>query len=274
MATDEQALDPAADQALDHSATASAGLQVINLSVGYGRKVVVEGISFALQEGRIAALLGLNSAGKTTTLKTLAGLLKPVSGSIQLNGMNITGRAAAENVRAGLALVPEGARSFADLSVRENLEMGGFILTDRKTIAQRMDEVLSFFPRLKERWTQNAGVLSGGERQMLAIGRALMLRPRILLLDEPFLGLAPIMIQEVTRRLEDLVKLTDCGLLIAEQHVAAALRLCNQAFRVTDRTLMEIPPTFQGGFDERQVSAMVFGTDSGPGAHSTLNPAP
>lgn len=246
-----------ADLASKAAANDDRALIVSDLAVGYGRKVVLENISFELQAGRIAALIGVNGAGKSTTLKTIVGVLRPVRGSVWFDGHPLGGTVA-DNVQAGLALVPEGARSFADLSVRENLEMGGFILANGGLVRQRIDDVLHFFPRLRERLNQKAGVLSGGERQMLAIGRALMIRPRYLLLDEPFLGLAPIMIQEVSRRLEDLAKQTSCGLLIAEQQIAATLRFCTRAFAISERKFFEIESGSGQGFDAEAVSRRIF----------------
>lgn len=249
------------DRAREASSFESSGLEVTALSAGYGRKIVLEGITFSVPRGQTAALLGINGAGKTTILKTLVGLLRPISGLIWLDGKDVTARAVAENACAGLVLVPEGAKSFTDLSVRENLEMGGFVLGDRALLQSRIDEALDFFPRLRERLSQKAGVLSGGERQMLSIGRALMLRPRVLLLDEPFLGLAPIMIQEVARRLGDLVKATNCGLLIAEQHIGATLQFSHRAFAVRERSFLELSASTAGVFDEEEVASVIFGAD-------------
>jgi branched-chain amino acid transport system ATP-binding protein len=236
----------------------SAGLRVAELFAGYGSKIVLEEFSLTLAPGSIAALLGINGAGKTTVFRTIAGLLPPLRGEIFLDGRNITHVRAADKARSGLVLVPEGARSFHDLTVQQNLEIGGFILRDSATLRSRMAEVLSFFPRLRERSGQKAGLLSGGERQMLAIGRAIMLRPRILLLDEPFLGLAPIMISEVSDRLRQLSRATECGLLIAEQHVAATLRLSDRVFGLKRRRLFEFAGTRGKKFDESEIAAAIF----------------
>lgn len=234
-------------------------LSVRDLSVGYGRKIVLNNISFDLHRGKISALLGVNGCGKTTTLKSIVRLIPLVGGTILIDGQNLRIRSGSESARAGVALVPEGARSFADLSVRENLEMGGFVLPDRKTLRNRIDEVIGFFPRLGERFLIPAGVLSGGERQMLAIARALMLHPRVLLLDEPFLGLAPIMIEEVTRQIRILVDQTQCAVLIAEQQVAATLKFSDQVFGIVERKLVEIPKSKSTGrFDDEHISKMIF----------------
>jgi branched-chain amino acid transport system ATP-binding protein len=233
-------------------------LEVVHLRAGYGRKVVLDDISLSVHQASITTVLGVNGAGKSTAFRTIAGVIPPLGGSILLNGEDITRVPTSGKVRQGLVLVPEGTRSFHDLTVKENLEMGGFVLRKARLVRDRMEEVLSFFPRLSERLKQRAGLLSGGERQMLGIGRAIMLRPRFLLLDEPFLGLAPVMIAEVSERLRQLAIRTNCGVLIAEQNISATLRLSDRAFLLTDRKLRELSRLPNGSFDELSISRAIF----------------
>lgn len=235
----------------------ASGLVAGGLAGGYGRKLVVDNVSLRCAPGEVAALLGINGAGKTTILKLLVGLLRPLAGSVSLDGRDITGAEAAANASSGLVLVPEGARSFHELSVLENLELGGFIIGDRPTLRSRIDEALGFFPRLRERLRQRAGVLSGGERQMLAIARALMLRPRVLLLDEPFLGLSPLMVYEVAEKLRRLATDGSCGVLIAEQHIGATLDIATKAYVVQDRVLSTLNTS---GRSEDEIAAQIFGS--------------
>jgi len=209
-------------------------LEVKNLEAGYGSKVVLGSVSFEVLPGEIISLLGVNGSGKSTCFKTLVGLIRPISGTIEMDGVHITGRKPAQNAKDGLILVPEGARSFTDLSVRENLDLCRFVVSDMNTFRLRLEEVMATFPRLGQRVDERAGTLSGGERQMLAIGRALILRPKVLLLDEPFLGLAPIMIAEVIKQLKDLKKNINCGIVLAEQNVAATLRVTDRVLLVRD----------------------------------------
>jgi branched-chain amino acid transport system ATP-binding protein len=172
-------------------------LEVRGLAVSYGGINAVKGIDLDVEEGELVTLIGANGAGKTTTLKALAGLIRPAAGRIHYNGQDITARPAFELVRQGLALVPEGRGVFDRLTVEENLAMGAHSRRDRARIAADLDRVYELLPRLAERRRQHGGTLSGGEQQMLAIGRALMSRPRMLLLDEPSMGLAPQMVQKI-----------------------------------------------------------------------------
>ena len=238
---------------------AAAMLRVEHMRAGYGKKTVLEDVTLDVREGEIVALLGINGAGKSTCLKTIAGMLVPQGGEIHLDGMPIAGRRPAQNARDGLVLVPEGARSFHDLTVRENLEIGGFIIGQKAIFAERYEEALEFFPRLRERINNKAGLLSGGERQLLAIARALMLRPRIMLLDEPFLGLSPIMIGEVGRLLNKLTEQFGCGIILAEQHVTAALRCSDRAFAVRDQAVTEISQSELAGKNENELAALLLG---------------
>ena len=201
-------------------------LQVKNLRCGYGSLEVVRGISLHVCPGEIVGLLGANGAGKTTLLKALVGLLRPWRGEILVNGRRAQGQPAWRSVSNTVALVPEGRQIFADMTVRENLLIGGYHNPDR---GMDMEIVLEWFPRLAERIHQLGGTLSGGEQQMLALGRALMARPKMLLLDEPSMGLAPLMAQEV---FSEIVKMKDLGVTVflVEQNAAATLEIADRAY--------------------------------------------
>ena len=203
-------------------------LDVRELRAGYGGLPVLHGISLIAPAGRITVLVGANGAGKTTLLKTLAGVMPPVSGEVRVNGEALSGGTPADRVRRGMALVPEGRHLFPDMSVRENLELGGY-LASRQQREAMLDEVAHIFPRLGERLTQMAGTMSGGEQQMLAIGRALVSRPRLLLLDEPSLGLAPKMVDEMFAALRRINK-AGTTLLLVEQNVFQALAVADFAY--------------------------------------------
>jgi len=205
-----------------------AMLKVTDLNVYYGAIHAVKGVSFEVQEGEIVTLIGANGAGKSTTLNTVAGLLKPRSGSVEFKGENIVGVPAHKMVSKGIALCPEGRRVFQDLTVRENLEMGAFTRPDDEAKQTRKD-VYEHFPRLLERRQQAAGTLSGGEQQMLAMGRALMSRPALMMLDEPSMGLAPILVKEIF----DIIKeLNEQGttILLVEQNASMALSIAHRAY--------------------------------------------
>jgi len=197
--------------------------------VSYGGINAVKGIDLDVAEGELVTLIGANGAGKTTTLKALAGLLRPAAGRIHYNGIDITARPAFELVRQGLALVPEGRGVFGRLTVEENLAMGAYSRRDRARITTDFDRVYGLLPRLAERRRQHGGTLSGGEQQMLAIGRALMSRPRMLLLDEPSMGLAPLMVQTI---FETIRAITAEGvtLLLVEQNAKLALETCHRGY--------------------------------------------
>ncbi len=203
-------------------------LEVRDLRAGYGGLPVLHGISLCAPAGRITVLVGANGAGKTTLLKTLAGVMPPASGSLLLDGKLLAGDTPADRVRRGMALVPEGRHLFPDMSVRENLELGGYLAT-RVQRDEMLETLVGIFPRLGERLTQMAGTMSGGEQQMLAIGRALMSRPRLLLLDEPSLGLAPKMVDEMFAALARINR-EGTTLLLIEQNVFQALAVADYAY--------------------------------------------
>ncbi len=201
-------------------------LQVTNLRCGYGELEVIRGVSLHVAPGEIVALIGANGAGKTSLLKAIVGLLPPRSGEIRLHGRSIGGLPAWRGVSHEIALVPEGRQVFADMTVLENLVVGGYRNPDRAVV---IEEMLARFPRLRERAQQLAGTLSGGEQQMLAIGRALIARPRFLLLDEPSMGLAPIVVQEVFRMVQEL-KDRGVTVFLVEQNAVAALGIADRAY--------------------------------------------
>ena len=200
-------------------------LEIEGLEASYGPVTALRGISIAVPEGGIVTLLGANGAGKSTTLKCISGVVKPRRGTITWNGQQITGRSPNWITRAGIAQVPEGRRIFKDLSVAENLLMGAYARSNRAKISDDQERVFDLFPRLKERSKQLGGSLSGGEQQMLAIGRGLMARPNLLLLDEPSLGLAPILVRDIFATLLKLNQEWGLALLIVEQNMTMALKV-------------------------------------------------
>jgi len=205
-------------------------LEVSGLEVRYGAIRALHGLSLSVPEGGIVTLIGANGAGKSTTLRTISGLVRASSGSIRFAGREISGLPPHDIVGAGLAHVPEGRLVFPDLTVRENLRMGAYLRRDRKGIAADLEWIGEFFPRLRERMAQQAGTLSGGEQQMLAIGRALMGRPRCLMLDEPSLGIAPILVETIFDRLLALNRERGMTLLLVEQNATLALRVSQHAY--------------------------------------------
>jgi branched-chain amino acid transport system ATP-binding protein len=211
-------------------------LEVRGLTVSYGGIKAVKGIDLDVRSGELVTLIGANGAGKTTTLKALVGLLKPVSGRIHYNGGEITGRPAFELVRRGLALVPEGRGVFGLLTVEENLRMGAYSREDQAQVAVDFDRIYTVFPRLAERRRQRAGTLSGGEQQMLAIGRALMGRPQLLLLDEPSMGLAPLMVQKIFETIRAIAQ-EGVTLLLVEQNAKLALETCDRGYVMESGTI-------------------------------------
>ena len=204
-------------------------LTVNDINVFYGAIHAIKGVSLEVNAGEIVPLIGANGAGKSTILRTISGLLKPKTGSIQFVGQEIAGMPAHEIVKTGISQVPEGRRIFAEMSVLENLELGAFTRKDKDGIKADMELVFERFPRLKERIGQLAGTLSGGEQQMLAMGRALMSRPRLLLLDEPSMGLAPLLIKEIFTIIQDINK-TGTTVLLVEQNANMALSIAHRAY--------------------------------------------
>ena len=204
-------------------------LTINDINVFYGAIHAIKGVSLEVNEGEIVTLIGANGAGKSTILRTISGLLKPKSGSIKFEGQEIAGMPAHEIVKTGISQVPEGRRIFAEMSVLENLELGAFTRKDKDGIKADMEVVFNRFPRLKERIGQMAGTLSGGEQQMLAMGRALMSRPRLLLLDEPSMGLAPLLIKEIFAIIQDINK-TGTTVLLVEQNANMALSIAHRAY--------------------------------------------
>jgi branched-chain amino acid transport system ATP-binding protein len=212
-----------------------AVLEVRDLRVSYGAIEAVKGVSLNLQKGEIVTIIGANGAGKSTTLRTIMGLVVPTAGEVVYEDWRVTGRPTHEVVRRGMTLVPEGRAVFANLSVRENLVMGAYARRDGE-VGRDYDRVLEIFPRLQERLKQNAGTLSGGEQQMLAIGRALMSRPKVLLLDEPSLGLAPILVHTIFQSIEE-VNRRGTAVLLVEQNANAALKHSHRAYVLETGTI-------------------------------------
>ncbi|MBK0394460.1 ABC transporter ATP-binding protein [Ramlibacter algicola] len=204
-------------------------LQVKGLQVAYGGIQAVKGVDFEVREGELVSLIGSNGAGKTTTMKAITGLLPLRDGDITFRGRSIRGRGAWDLVKDGLAMVPEGRGVFTRMTITENLQMGAHIRRDTADIAADLDKVFTIFPRLKERRNQLAGTMSGGEQQMLAIGRALMSRPRLLLLDEPSMGLSPIMVDKVFEVVRD-VHGQGVTVLLVEQNASRALQIADRAY--------------------------------------------
>ncbi|MBQ7679011.1 MAG: ABC transporter ATP-binding protein [Butyrivibrio sp.] len=204
-------------------------LTIKGLKVSYGMIEAIKGISFEVGDGEIVTLIGANGAGKTTTMHAISGLLHPRAGSINLNGTELTKIAPHKIVSLGLAQVPEGRRVFAQQTVEENLALGAFIRRDKEGIAAQLEEVFALFPRLQERRKQLAGTLSGGEQQMLAMGRALMARPRVLLLDEPSMGLSPLLVSEIFHIIEEINR-KGTTILLVEQNAKRALAIADHAY--------------------------------------------
>jgi branched-chain amino acid transport system ATP-binding protein len=205
-------------------------LEINNLHVYYGGIHALHGISLRVPDGKIVTLLGANGAGKSSTLRTIAGIVKPGDGSITFDGQNLLGLKSFEVLRRGIALVPEGRRVFVNLTVRENLILGAYTRNDKTEINQTMEEIFSIFPRLQERISQPAGTLSGGEQQMLALGRALMSQPKLLMIDEPSLGLAPVLSQGVLKKLKEINQIKGQTILLIEQNARAAMSIADYAY--------------------------------------------
>jgi branched-chain amino acid transport system ATP-binding protein len=206
-----------------------SSLEVHGLSVSYGRTDALHGVDISVNAGQVVCLIGANGAGKTTTMRALSGMVRPRAGTVLLDGADITGQRPHRIAAAGLLQVPEGRQVFAELTVAENLAVGAWLVSDRTEIARRQDAVLARFPRLRERLDQLAGSMSGGEQQMLALGRALMGAPKLLLLDEPSMGLAPLFVEEIFAIISDL-KREGITILLVEQNASAALDVADYAY--------------------------------------------
>jgi branched-chain amino acid transport system ATP-binding protein len=227
----------------------SALLDVRGLCAYYGALQVLHGLDFKLEKGGVTCLLGANGAGKTTTLRALTGMVR-VGGTIAFEGAAIAGRATEDIVRLGIAHVPEGRGTFTRMTVEENLQLGAMTRSGSAAIAADIERVFAHFPRLKERRAQQAGTLSGGEQQMLAIGRALMLRPKLMLLDEPSFGLAPLLVEELFAILRTLNRDEHVSMLLVEQNAALALELADEAYLMETGRLVMGGAAQQIGSDE------------------------
>jgi branched-chain amino acid transport system ATP-binding protein len=215
-------------------------LVVENLTIDHGAIRAIDNVSFTVPSGQLAAVIGANGAGKTTLLRTLSGLKENKSGSATWNGNSILGKRAEDLARTGIMHVSDGKSVIAELSVKENLALAGLWRKDKKDVAKATDEVVEMFPILGQRMSQTAGSLSGGERQMLAIGRALIARPKLLLLDEPSLGLAPLIIEQIFQTIKALVKKTDLTVLLVEQNAMGALKIADEGIVLNLGTVVAV----------------------------------
>jgi branched-chain amino acid transport system ATP-binding protein len=219
----------------------AALLEVKELSAGYGSTQVVHGVGLEVAEGGITTVLGANGAGKTTLLRALCGMIKS-AGQVRMRGQVISGRATEDIVRQGVAHVPDGRGTFLDLTTEENLKLGAYTRRDKRRVAEDFERLLGYFPRLHERRHQQAGTLSGGEQQMLALSRALMLRPRLLLLDEPSFGLAPLVVQDIFRIMRRINREEGVSMLLVEQNATLALDLADHVYLLeTGRVVVSGP---------------------------------
>jgi branched-chain amino acid transport system ATP-binding protein len=220
----------------------AALLEVEGLEAGYGKKTVLQGVSFRVDEGEVVALLGHNGAGKSTTLKTILGLLPARSGKVRFGGQIWANGDPAENVRRGIALVPQGRGVFPDLTVVENLALGAYTQADRAGIDRRMNEILELFPILAERRDQIVGTMSGGQQQMVAVGTALMQQPRLMMMDEPSIGLAPVLVQRVLETAVEINRRFGTAIVLVEQNIKTALGMARRAYVMkSGRIVLEKP---------------------------------
>ena len=233
-------------------------LDVADLVVAYGPCEALHGVSLHVEKGEIVTLVGANGAGKTTLLRAISGLIAPKAGRIELEGESLVGRPAHAIVAKGVAHVPEGRRIFTGLTVRENLDMGAYVVRSRKAAAERLERVLALFPRLLERIDQMGGTLSGGEQQMLAIGRGMMARPRVLLLDEPSLGLAPLLVQEIFREIARINREEGTTILLVEQNANMALATASRGY-VLETGRVVLVGKAQALLEDPQVKAAYLG---------------
>ena len=227
----------------------AALLEARKLTASYGSTQVVHGIDLSIEEGGITTLLGANGAGKTTTLRALCGMVK-TSGEVLFAGKRIDGRATEDIVRLGVAHVPDGRGTFGSLTTEENLKLGAYVRKDKAAVEADYERMYGYFPRLKERRTQQAGTLSGGEQQMLALARALMLRPRLLLMDEPSFGLAPLVVKEIFRIMKAINAQEKMTILLVEQNATMALDVADDAYLMETGTLVLSGPAAQVKQDE------------------------
>jgi branched-chain amino acid transport system ATP-binding protein len=232
-------------------------LKVSGLKVAYGGIQAVKGVDFEVRAGELVSLIGSNGAGKTTTMKAITGLLPLTAGDIQFMGQSVRGRGAWDMVKQGLAMVPEGRGVFTRMSITENLQMGAHIRTDKAGIAQDMERVFTTFPRLKERKDQLAGTMSGGEQQMLAMGRALMSRPKVLLMDEPSMGLSPIMVDKIFEVVRE-VHAQGVTILLVEQNASRALEIADRGY-VMESGLITMSGDAKQMLDDPKVRAAYLG---------------
>ncbi len=214
-------------------------LQVEHIDAYYDKIQALEDISISIQRGQIVCLLGANAAGKSTTLKTIMGAVKPVSGTIRFNGEKISGLPIVQIVKKGIAIVPEGRRIFTKMTVRENLELGAYSLKNQLDIKQEMERVFEIFPRLAERESQMGATMSGGEQQMLAMGRALMAKPKLILMDEPSMGLAPVLVESVFEIIEKINKEEGVTVFMVEQNANMALQIADYGYLIQNGSIVE-----------------------------------
>ena len=233
-------------------------LKIENLFVNYGGINALRGISLEVQDGEIVTLIGANGAGKSTTLRTITGLVKAASGSVIWNGEELIGKSIDTIFKSGIAMVPEGRRVFSDLTVLENLQIGAYLRKDREEIDKDIEWVYSLFPRLKERYWQYAGTLSGGEQQMLAVGRALMSRPKLMMMDEPSLGLAPLVVQDIFSIIKEINR-QGVTILLIEQNANMALRIADRGY-VLETGQISMAGTGLELLNDESVKAAYLGT--------------
>ena len=233
-------------------------LKIENLYVNYGGINALRGISLEVQDGEIVTLIGANGAGKSTTLRTITGLVKAASGSVIWNGEEMIGKSIDTIFKSGIAMVPEGRRVFSDLTVLENLQIGAYLRKDKEEIDKDIEWVYSLFPRLKERYWQYAGTLSGGEQQMLAVGRALMSRPKLMMMDEPSLGLAPLVVQDIFSIIKEINR-QGVTILLIEQNANMALRIADRGY-VLETGQISMTGTGLQLLNDESVKAAYLGT--------------